>query len=167
MQGTSYRYYLLALVALYISSQAYSVEICVEGDTFEIVFEKRGWDGAKASCESKGGQLAVLATKSVNLGVRSYLRDNDIGSQFGQGGLWIGFEDKKDENQYRWIDDTPWEYTNWQDNQPNNNYRKDSCHGQDCGQLWKYPRKKPGFKWDDDYCFRLKPYICQYKNACV
>ncbi|XP_077982932.1 salivary C-type lectin 2-like isoform X2 [Glandiceps talaboti] len=143
--------------------------ICLDGVSFVLVKEKVSWENAKEDCQSRfEGKLAVLADLNLDGLMKQYLKASDIAQITNVKGIWIGFNDRKKEGEFGWIDGTPWSYTNWHSRpkQPNNNHKRDECHGQDCGQLWKYPRTNPKWEWDDDYCFRKKWYICQLPTLC-
>ncbi|XP_077982407.1 C-type lectin domain family 19 member A-like [Glandiceps talaboti] len=96
-----------------------------------------------------------------------YMNASQIKTQITKGGFWIGLHDRQFEGTFKWVDDTPLNYDFWSKPQPDNNVNKEPCHGQDCVQLWKRPRSTPLWKWDDDYCYKKKPFVCQYENRCA
>merc|ERR1711962_27673 len=44
--------------------------------------------------------------------------------------LYIGATDQKTEGVWHWVDGTPWDYTNWAPNQPDNSMNEG------CGMIW-------------------------------
>ena len=58
------------------------------------------------------------------------------------------------EGQFVWTDGSPWQYTNWMPNQPNN------AKGiEDCVMLGETGWNG---KWADQYCGQPGGYICSY-----
>ncbi|XP_014835616.1 PREDICTED: ladderlectin-like, partial [Poecilia mexicana] len=68
---------------------------------------------------------------------------------------WIGGSDAQEDNNWFWIDGTPFLYTNWCPGEPNNyGGRK-----QDCLQINFGDHKC----WDDVQCYFPKPSVCAKK----
>ncbi|XP_070574160.1 lectin BRA-3-like [Ptychodera flava] len=156
--------YLLILVALSGATSVYgNWEKCIDGDLFVIDSLSRSWEASKTLCSQNGGHLAVLATEDLTTQFKQFLNDENLDAHISKG-MWIGFNDIQQEGTFTWIDGTAWDYTDWFRTQPDNNNKRDSCHGQDCGQIWKWPRSNPTWQWDDDYCFKSKPHVCQYES---
>lgn len=68
---------------------------------------------------------------------------------------WFGGSDIEEEGVWKWTDYTPWEFTNWGPQNPDN-----AGGNQDCFQ---YDVK---YKWDDDGCAEEYPFVCG-KNICL
>ncbi|XP_002734478.1 salivary C-type lectin 2-like [Saccoglossus kowalevskii] len=144
---------------------------CAEGSNWYFYLDKLTWNDSREFCLELGEsyQLAILDTKAKDKAVRQrILRDPTLKKAPGNG-YWMGCEDLGCEGHFHWLEGDAIEhlaYSNWyQDprgmyNQPNDNHQLDET-GQDCCQLWKEPRKKPVFAWDDDYCWRKKGYVCE------
>jgi Lectin C-type domain len=71
------------------------------------------WAAGRAACQSLGGDLASIHSAAENAAVWA------IVSQRG-GQAWIGGNDAVGEGTWRWSDGTPWDYSNWWPNQPDN-----------------------------------------------
>nr|XP_002740074.1 PREDICTED: uncharacterized protein LOC100367745 [Saccoglossus kowalevskii] len=131
--------------------------VCEGCARYELYFTRQTYAYAKYVCEQKGS-LAKLATKSTYQFVRSLLLSTDIIQRVQGNGYWIGLRDTGI-NQFEWQDGEPLEngdYSNWAKRQPNNRKDKNGNY-QDCVQLWA----KGAFKWDDDWCYKKKSYICE------
>ena len=64
--------------------------------------------------------------------------------------MWVGGYDEPKEGAWRWIDGTPWGYTNWYSGQPDNNGGAEDCMVID----------ETG-KWNDVQCGRRTHwYVC-------
>ena len=64
--------------------------------------------------------------------------------------FWIGGNDNEEEKTFTWANGSPWDWTNWNTDQPNH---KD---GQNCLKV-----KKNINKWDDVNCSNAFKYACQ------
>jgi len=64
---------------------------------------------------------------------------------------WIGLSDTTAENNFVWDDGTPTDFTQWNNNEPN-----DWGSGEDCVHI----RKNGG--WNDIRCSAKGHYVCQY-----
>ena len=73
---------------------------------------------------------------------------------------WIGLTDKLEEGEFVWTDGTPVDYTNWADEQPN-----DEDNEQDCGEIANgvfWPDGPPQIGvWNDFQCDENLMYICE------
>ena len=70
--------------------------------------------------------------------------------------FWIGANDRDTnrEGDWRWEDNTPFEYTKWAAGEPNNAYDREDCGA--FGHQHSYPRQY----WNDAHCPELKPFVC-------
>ena len=71
----------------------------------------------------------------------------------GLGYAWFGGNDIEEEGVWKWTDNTPWDFTNWVPQEPN-----DLDGNQDCLQI--------NWSWDDAGCWVNKPFVCS-KNVCL
>lgn len=81
---------------------------------YYLVFNNSiSWVYAKEYCELMGGHLATVTDADEQEVVEKVAQDCKSAENF-----WIGgYKDKKT-NKWLWVDDTPFKYTNWDDNQP-------------------------------------------------
>ena len=105
--------------------------------------EKSSWKDAEAFCKKKGGHLASVTSEQVHV----YIADEKENG--GQENLWIGGSDGEEEGTWRWNDGSPWSFTNWYIDQPNN--RAD----QNCLRYIGDTNK-----WDDAPCNREHHFVC-------
>lgn len=81
------------------------------GHFYKRYEETLSWDEAKAACEELGGHLATITTAEEQAAVMAYLE------QGSQHDCWIG--SRRDNKQWIWITDEPFEYSNWASWEPN------------------------------------------------
>jgi hypothetical protein len=72
--------------------------------------EELSWDGARSSCEEQGGHLAVVTGAEE----AAFIAELCNGRY-----MFLGASDAEEEGSWRWVDGSPWEYTNWMKGQPN------------------------------------------------
>ncbi|XP_077867581.1 uncharacterized protein LOC144356761 [Saccoglossus kowalevskii] len=134
------------------------------------------WLAAKEFCENykPGGKLAVINTFTVHRRIRKYIRTHSMLKQCKGNGYWIGANDRDNEGNFFFTDNTTLTYDGWNTEkkkgtilkQPNNNVNRYK-EGQDCVQIWRHPRRNPMWYLDDDYCPDLKSYICEWRFTTV
>ena len=73
------------------------------------------WINAQAYCESLGGYLATLTTPEEEAFVALLCANNSTRS-----GYYLGATDTENEGSWQWITGEKWDYTNWNDGEPNN-----------------------------------------------
>lgn len=81
------------------------------GHYYKRYEETLSWDEAKAACEELGGHLATITTAEEQAAVMAYLE------QGSQHNCWIG--SRRAYDQWIWITDEPFEYSNWASWEPN------------------------------------------------
>lgn len=103
------------------------------------------WAEAEADCVDQGGHLVSLHAKNVQDFVASEafaIQDSD---------WWIGLNDTKNEGTFVWSDNTPFNYMNWNDGEPNN------AGEEDCANVIPWG----GGTWNDLPCDQARPYVCR------
>ncbi|ELU09168.1 hypothetical protein CAPTEDRAFT_189871 [Capitella teleta] len=104
---------LVALLVISVTRQTQSQRLgCSNSDytylgskCYKTVFEPGNTYGeAKSVCESDGGRLAVMATPAEAIAVLSSIALASSDDVILQHGLWIGLNDRKEENVYEWED---------------------------------------------------------------
>ena len=110
------------------------------------------WTEAEEFCSEKGGHLVSVISNATNeyilRKIESMPRDIKAMLQI-QRQIWIGGNDKEEEGEWVWTDSSPWKFTNWGPNQPNN------YSGQDCLIYFV------NFGWNDFYCNKKQRFICR------
>ncbi|XP_002737133.1 C-type lectin domain family 19 member A-like [Saccoglossus kowalevskii] len=115
-----------------------------------------------------GGWLATIDQESTFDGIRNAVIDEGMDNEDCHNyGFWIGYYDATPDGDghtaldFEWLHGMCTNWTEWQRNQPDDN-TKMSAVGQNCVQMWF--RKKGRF--DDEYCTKLKGYVCQVPESC-
>nr|XP_006812499.1 PREDICTED: uncharacterized protein LOC100373701 [Saccoglossus kowalevskii] len=138
---------------------------------FKFFHESREeWSVARDICDDDGGQLLVIDSFPLHKKIRQYINSHpSIKSPVGNG-YWTGANDIEVEGLFELSDCTPLTYRDgWHSEkrgrkritQPSNTVKQD-INGQDCVQIWERPPKSPVWKFDDDYCWKRKSFICEY-----
>lgn len=69
----------------------------------------------------------------------------------GRGDAWIGFTDGHDEGNFKWENNSPVDYTNWNGGEPNNHNGNEHC---------TEARQHDG-KWNDSPCSNNRNALCK------
>uniref|UniRef100_A0AC34F938 C-type lectin domain-containing protein n=1 Tax=Panagrolaimus sp. ES5 TaxID=591445 RepID=A0AC34F938_9BILA len=109
---------------------------------------------AESSCNNLGGHLVSIHSLVDNMIIsqQALVRftqstDNDF---------WLGSTDLYSAQKWSWMDNTSFDFENWDFGQPQN------LSGYDCGGALMH-----GGKWKADDCFKLKPFICAIPELIV
>ena len=108
---------------------------------------EKNWSDAEEFCVNEGGHLASITSDAIN----SYVREGISGH------LWIGGNDIHQEGVWQWTDNMPWEFTAWDQGEPNN-----SGGNEDCLVIWGYSGS--GYSWNDGHCHRELRFLCSKKT---
>ncbi|XP_070574107.1 perlucin-like protein [Ptychodera flava] len=151
----------VAVLSLFAIAECNEYGPLCAGKRFMVYTDHVFWKDAKASCESKGGELAKITDRETDEMIKNYIQETGIIDEI-KTGLWIGLTDWRTEDTFKWGDGEKLldcgSYSNWSPGEPNNNVKKNE-DGQDCVQLWK----RRNLMWDDEYCeYRKKGYVCMF-----
>lgn len=80
--------------------------------SYSVEKVKCTWTEAKALAEEKGGYLAIINSEEENDYIKTLLQLEGVKM------YWIGGNDLEN-GVYTWIDDTPIQYSDWHDGEPN------------------------------------------------
>ncbi len=83
------------------------------GHYYKVFNNSISWIYAKEYCELMGGHLATVTDEEEQLVVEGVAQACTDAENF-----WIGGYLSKITDEWTWVDDTPFEYTNWDANQP-------------------------------------------------
>ncbi|XP_072712300.1 C-type lectin BpLec-like isoform X2 [Ciconia boyciana] len=122
------------------------------GYCYGYFIERRTWAEAKVECQRYGprGRLASIHSQGATKVLASY-----VASQRDGANTWIGLEDEEHTRQWKWCDDSVFDYKSWAPGQPNNLWDKEDCVVRD---------RFSGFKlWHDYPCNCRFPFLCQHK----
>lgn len=104
------------------------------------------WKHAQNFCDEKGGHLATITSTEENSIIHQLI-------QSSENNFLIGGTDKDSEGEWKWITGEPFNYTNWNETQPDNYEDED--------YLMMY---NSNGKWND--CHEtLKGFICEYEST--
>lgn len=113
-----------------------------EGHTYCLYDESLSWTEAKKYCESIGGYLAVITSEEEQEIIEELL-ENGKKNQY-----WLGGTDNGHEGKWQWITLEDWEYTNWDNRQPDNGFGNEHYL-----QIYKKPNPRvpssKSYKWND------------------
>jgi len=103
------------------------------------------WPNAKKTCQSYGGNLAVITSAEENEFLANILTIQSA---------YIGLSDADSQGNYTWCDGSALEYTNWYPGQPNNyNNNQDYCEMLSNGQ------------WNDQYNTKPLEFIMEIPSC--
>ena len=105
---------------------------------------KYEWTDAKYFCEEKGGHLATITSAEEDNIIYQLVKDF-------QNHYWLGGTDQDNEGEWKWITGEAFNYTNWNEAQPDNYENEDYL----C--MYNY-----NGKWND-YSGNLFGFICEYE----
>ncbi|XP_033624617.1 macrophage mannose receptor 1-like [Asterias rubens] len=108
------------------------------------------WKDARDECKkTPGTELATIHSQQVQALLTTFLVSYDFP-------LWIGLSDITNNQQFKWVDGTVVDYTNWGSGEPN-----EANGEEDCVEML-YDWNNAG-RWNDVGCGTLNGYICQSK----
>lgn len=110
---------------------------------------KATWEKASKYCKKRGGHLAVITTPAEDEFVSDYL------SNMGYKSVFFGL--KLEDGEWKWVNDEPFAYSNWGENNPNGG--ADEPYGQ-------YYKLFSLRKWNDDaFGFDCTAYVCEWESG--
>jgi hypothetical protein len=125
------------------------------GKRYLFCTTSQNWDSARTLCMAEGFDLAIVGDEAENAFLDS------TGGSIQGGSWWIGAGDRITEDQWLWVDGTPfWQgrsngqpiegrYRTWAGNEPNND------GDEDCGEL------RDDGNWNDNKCTASIRFICE------
>ena len=125
------------------------------------------WTEAKAYCENLGGHLMTISSPEETDTVL------DIFSQSSKQLLWLGGYYDEEASGWKWVDDSEFDYTNWDDYAPDRQTRNDQTEAY--MMTYKKPNPSSGishseaYKWNDifeDGCFPGEEDFFSTENYC-
>lgn len=82
-----------------------------QGHYYRLIHHEWGWHEAKHYCQSVGGHLACVESAAEN----QFLAKLALGRQ-----VWLGATDEATEGEWKWVNEQPFAYSNWAEEEPNN-----------------------------------------------
>ncbi|XP_016313609.1 ladderlectin-like [Sinocyclocheilus anshuiensis] len=109
---------------------------------YKFFSQSADWITAERHCIDHHANLASVHDELENRFLRSLLPSTTR--------CWLGVHDGVQEGQWLWSDGTPYDYTNWCSNEPNN------LNVENCGEIsWTSNRC-----WNDVSCSFSMGYVC-------
>lgn len=115
------------------------------GHVYVVYGQIMTWLEADAYCRKIGGHMLTINSAEEN----AYITENVI-KPMGYG-MMLGYSDAAEEGNWVWVNGTTGSYTNWAENEPNNEYEED------------YALIGTDGKWNDGHLDLEKwCFICEY-----
>ena len=112
--------------------------------------ENKTSNDAEDFCWNRSGHLASVTTNYTNNYIKNKLGLMRTLKLTLTNALWIGGTDEEEEEVWKWTDSSPWGFSDWLNNEPNNFGFWD---GQDCLAYSNMPGDR--YKWRDHSCGRV------------
>jgi len=94
---------------LYVPEEA----VYYNGSWYSVVFESVSWQEASEQADRLRAQLACVKDEQLN----------QILLELAQGRwIWLGGSDEEEEGKWTWADGEPFDYSNWEEFQPDNRF---------------------------------------------
>ncbi|XP_065660512.1 uncharacterized protein LOC124810993 isoform X1 [Hydra vulgaris] len=104
------------------------------------------WNNSLSSCQSYGGNLLSISNEAENSFIVNFLNDDRLKNKL----YWIGLHAPNNSRIFTWSDDTPFLFSNWQKDEPNNFYG----NSEDCVET-------SNLGWNDNNCNSHFGFICK------
>ena len=139
---------------------------------FKYINNNKTWADAEVHCQVEGGHLASVLSKRDQVEIRK-LGGSFAGSTMWKKKVWIGGSDRTEEGVCRWVDGSPWQYTNWR-----KGYGKQG-NLKNCAFLYTETKAESQYEngwthpptelvtWVDSYCDRAHTLVCQSENVTI
>lgn len=88
-----------------------------KGNYYQVVDTALTWTQAKDYCESLGGHLATIKDKNEQKFIESIISENSSSTFY-----WLGGTDAEKDGDWKWLTSEKWNYSNWQNNEPNDDF---------------------------------------------
>lgn len=127
------------------------------GHSYLRVEEGMTWKQAKAYCQARGGYLACV----TSVGEQSFIDRLLNGGEMSY--YWLGASDEAEEGTWTWLSGEKFDYSNWGNRQPDNNYSggEDYMGIARLGKDWADPGEWNDFT-DTGSVSGLGGFICEW-----
>ncbi|XP_071953791.1 macrophage mannose receptor 1-like [Antedon mediterranea] len=119
---------------------------------FNQIGGNRNYADSEVFCLNHGAHLVSIHSEAENDFVTRTARDLDMGN------TWIGLDDNGHENEFTYLDGTPFYRGGYTRGEPNNHGA-----GQDCSY---FPFGPTPYGWDDLDCSRNSRFVCEKNVEC-
>ena len=105
------------------------------------------WIEAQDWCINQGGHLASVTSNSIKTYVVEGMNRNNVDN------IWIGANDCMQEGDWKWVDNSRWDFSSWGGGEPNNAWWNGG--NEDCAAMGR------DGAWNDILCkFELDYFLC-------
>ncbi|KAM9635191.1 C-type lectin Cal-like isoform 1-T2 [Morphnus guianensis] len=122
------------------------------GYCYGFFAERKTWAEAEDECSRYGpmGRLASIHSLGASKVLAEY-----VARQSNRDTTWIGLRDDEHTRQWKWSDNSAFDYQRWDRGQPNNLWDKEDC---------VVLEKLAGFEfWHDYPCNYKFPFLCSHQ----
>lgn len=81
---------------------------------YQVFNDSMTWTDAKSACENQGGHLVTIESAEEQTYIQKIIKSSK------KENLWMGGVYSISNAVWTWVDNTPWDYTNWDFSQPDN-----------------------------------------------
>jgi len=117
------------------------------GRCYKYIATKMTWIDAELHCVSKGGNLVSIHSQEEQKFVQHLIKSFDP----AEGFTWIGLTDCQKDGAWLWTDGTPFDFTFWNEGEPNNFGGSEAC----VHTNWSTDKK-----WNDAECSSEYSFVC-------
>ncbi|XP_033100002.1 perlucin-like protein [Anneissia japonica] len=115
-----------------------------QGSCYKLSNVDTDWYEAKVRCQKENATLVTISTEEENAFVRNLVCCERT---------WIGLNDIAVENDWKWLNNETFTFSDWYTGEPNNQ------NDEDCGEIYDSRLKR---KWNDKCCHCANPaYVCE------
>ena len=124
------------------------------GKCYKLYEESKTWEAARAVCQTdapadSARDLAAVTSNDIQLFMVSLFQSSNR--------LWVGGKKVVGQSSWEWSDGSPWDYDNWEANQPN--YYSGGDHDDYRLEI----QQDYSYEWNDQRREDLRDgYICQH-----
>ncbi|XP_050729648.1 macrophage mannose receptor 1-like isoform X1 [Eriocheir sinensis] len=113
----------------------------IDRTCFLLADEAGTWDEGQSFCNQRSASLATISSQTQQVAITAMLSQS----------VWIGLNDRKEENTFVWADGSDYNYASWNDENPSNFQDAEHC---------VESRKSYGYLWNDNSCNNTMKFLC-------
>jgi len=127
------------------------------GHCYRVNESELGFAAARDLCQQAAGHLVTIASAA----------ENDFTRDLHDGEHWLGASDGRTDTEagagtYTWVDGEPWDFTDWEDAQPNAFETDCPSEGSDLDCYEHCAFQTDEGDWNDRSCWHTIVSICEW-----